>query len=160
MGISPGTYKAKGIKGSAQLGESEKGTLQVAVDLDVKGADGSSLGQMTTFMYFSTDAAPYSYERLRALGWKGEGPDDIGKLDDIDTNEVDVRVTAPVPYKATDGSMKEGASKIEILTGGGKVVLNKPLDAGTFAARLKALGVGGPSAAPSGGGAKETKPPF
>lgn len=157
--INPGQYKARAIKQSVQLGETEKGTLQIAVDMDCKDAAGQSLGAMTTFLYFSTEAAPYSYERLRALGWKGKGPEDIDNMDGVDTNEVDVRVTQPEQYKAPDGSTKMGTSKLEILTGAGQVKLAKPLDAANFKARLKALGGGGGGGgAPSGGGG--TPPPF
>jgi len=159
MAIPPGQYKARGVKGSAQLGETEgTSNLQIAVDLDVKGAEGQSLGQMTTFLFFTAGAAPYSYERLRALGWKGQGPDDIDKLDDIYDTDVDVRVTVPEKYKDSSGQEKMGNSKIEILTGAGKVTLSKKLDPATFKARLRALGGGtsGPPA-PAGGG---TAPPF
>jgi len=128
--------------------------------MDLKDASGQSLGSMTTFLYFSPEAAPYSYERLRALGWQGKGADDVDEtMAGIDTNEVDVRVTQPENYKASDGTTKMGTSKLEILTGGGKVTIAKKLDAGTFRARLKALGggggSGGPPAAPKG-----EPPPF
>jgi len=158
--VTPGNYKARGIKGSVQLGETERGNLQIGIDLDIKnGAE--SVGQMTTFLYFTPEAAPYSYERLRALGWKGQGPEDIDNMDGIDTNEVDVRVTQPEQYRAPDGSMKMGNSKVEIMTGGaGKVTLAKTVDAATFKARLKAIGGGGGGAAPIGGAGGAPKPPF
>lgn len=153
--IPSGNYKAKAVKGSAQLGETDKGTLQIAVDLDVKGPDGASLGSMTTLMYFSTDAASYSYERLGLLGWTGKGPNDLNNLDTIYANEVDVIIKAPESYKANDGTMKTGAAKIEILTGSGRITLNKPLDKNTFIARLKAIGAPAPAAdGNSGGGGK------
>jgi hypothetical protein len=159
--INPGQYKAKAVKGSAQLGETESGgNLQIAIDMDVKGPDGKSLGQMTTFLYFTAGAAPYSYERLRALGWKGLGPDDIDKLDDLDTNEVDVRVTVPEQYKAADGTTKMGQSKLEILTGAGKVTIAKKLDPATFKARLRALGGSGGSSAPAPTAGGGSPPPF
>jgi hypothetical protein len=157
--VNPGQYKAKGVKGSVQLGETEKGTLQIGIDLDIKDPQAKSLGQMTTFLYFSPEAAPYSYERLRALGWKGKGPEDIDVNMDIDTNEVDVRVTQPESYKAPDGTIKMGVSKLEILTGAGKVTISKPLTKETFAARLKALGGSTGSSAPATGGGG-TPPPF
>lgn len=154
--IAAGNYKGKGVKGSIQIGETENGNLQIALDLDVKGSDGASLGTMTTFMFFTEKSATYSWERLTALGWKGTGPDDItDQMDGIDTNEVDVRVTQAESYKAPDGTMKMGTAKIEIVTGSGKVTLAKPLDANTFKARLKALGtapVAGTAAPKTGGG--------
>lgn len=157
MTIAPRDYEGRAIKGGVQIGETENGTLQIAIDMDVLDQD-KSVGQMTTFLYFSEGAAVYSYERLRALGWKGQGPEDIDKLDDIFTNKVPVRVTVPEQYKDKTGAMKTGNSKLEILTGAGTVKLSKPLDMNTFKARLRAIGGGGSSApATSGGG---TAPPF
>lgn len=157
--ISPGQYKGKAIKASVQHGETETGNLQIAIDLDLKDTSGQSVGQMTTFLFLTPGAAPYSYERLRALGWKGQGPEDIDNMDGIDTNEVDARVTQPEQYTAADGQKKMGSSKLEILTGAGKVTLNKKLDTATFKARLRALGTGGGGGpVPAAGGG--TAPPF
>ena len=153
-------YEGKALK--VQLGETDTGTLQIAIDMDIfPGKDAKeSIGQMTTFLYFSEGAAVYSYERMRALGWKGNGPDDIDKLDGIHDNRVPCRVTAPEQYTAKDGSKKMGTSKLEILTGAGTVTLNKPLDAGTFKARLQALGGGGGSPATPAATAGAKPPPF
>jgi hypothetical protein len=159
--IPAGNYEGKAIKGKVQLGETPTGTLQIAIDMELFDK-GQSVGSMTTFLYFSDAAAVYSYERLRLMGWKGTGSEDIDRLDDIFEKRVPCQVTAPAPYKdLKDGTQKMGASKLEILTGGGgTVVLNKPLDANTFKARLRAIGGGGSgggSAPTSGGG---TAPPF
>jgi len=157
--ITAGNYEGKAIKGKVQLGETDKGSLQIAIDMELFDTQSRSIGSMTTFLYFTDASAVYSYERLRLLGWKGAGPEDIDKLGDIFDTKVPVRVTAPESYKASDGTMKAGSSKLEILTGGGTVVLNKPLDAGTFKARLKAIGGGG-SSAPATGGGGGAAPPF
>ena len=158
MTIAPRDYEGKAVKGGVQVGETENGTLQIAIDMDVLDQD-KSVGQMTTFLYFSEGAAVYSYERLRALGWKGQGAEDIDKLDDIFTNKVPVRVTVPEQYRDKAGVVKTGTSKLEILTGAGTVKLSKPLDMNTFKARLKAIGGSGGSSgtAPSGGA---NPPPF
>ncbi len=157
--IPAGDYEGKAIKGKVQLGETPTGTLQIAIDMDLTDKDNNSIGQMTTFLYFSDAAAVYSYERLRLLGWKGAGPEDIDKLNDIYDTKVPVRVTAPTSYKdPKDGTTKTGTSKLEILAGSGTVVLNKPLDAGTFKNRLKAIGGGGSGPVTPAGGA--TPPPF
>lgn len=158
--INAGNYEGKAIKGKVQLGETPNGTLQIAVDMDLFDKDKSEpIGQMTTLLYFSDSAAVYSYERLRLLGWKGKGPEDIDKMDDIFDTKVPVRVTAPEPYKDKDGTTKMGTGKLEIMTGAGTLVLNKPLDANTFKARLRAIGGGGGGAAPAGGGGANP-PPF
>ena len=162
--INPGQYKARLVKGTVQIGESEKGNLQLSVVLDIKDQNGASLGEMTHYFYFTDGAQAYSYERLRALGWKGKNSDELDQMVTLDNdNEVDVRVTQAEPYKAADGTMKMGVSKVEIITGGGRVQMAKPLDWSTFKARLRALGgpAGGgsspPTSAPSGGG---PTPPF
>jgi len=154
--ITARNYEGKAVKGSAQLGETPTGTLQIALNMDLFDEKNECAGQMTTFLYFSDGAAVYSYERLRLLGWKGTGPEDIDKLDGIYENRVPCRVTAPEPYKDKDGTTKMGTSKLEIIAGSGTVVLSKPLDANTFKARLRAIGGGGSGPAPTGGNA----PPF
>ena len=162
--INPGQYKGRAIKSTVQLGETESGTLQIAVNIDVKDAQGASIGSMTTFMFFSEKASVYSWERLGLLGWKGKGPDDIladETLPGIDANEVNVRVTKAETYKDASGVEKMGTSKLEIVTGGGNVKISKPLDKNTFVARLRALsgapGNSGGAPATGGGG---PNPPF
>ena len=155
--IPAGNYEGKAVKGKVQLGETPNGTLQIAIDMELFDKE-QSVGSMTTFLYFSDGSAVYSYERLRLLGWKGTGPEDIDKLNDIFDVKVPCRVTVPESYKdPKDGTTKMGSSKLEIMAGPGTVVLNKPLDAGTFKARLRAIGGGGPAPAAGKGG---PTPPF
>ena len=156
--IQAGSYEGQAIKGKVQIGETDKGVLQMAIDMELFPTKESkeSVVQMTTFLFFSEAAAVYSYERLRLMGWKGTGADDIDKLDDIFSTRVPCRVTAPESYKAADGTTKMGTAKLEILAGAGTVTLAKTVTMDTFKARLRALGGGG-STAPSGGG---TAPPF
>lgn len=162
--ITAGNYEGQAIKGKVQLGETTNGGLQIAIDMDLfDGKSSQSIGQMTTFLYFTEAAAVYSYERLRLLGWKGQGAEDIDKLDDIYSTKVPVRVVAPEPFTDKDGTRKMGQPKLEILAGAGTVTLAKPLDAATFKARLRAIGGGsggGGGAAAPGNGGKGTPPPF
>lgn len=160
--MNPGQYQGQAIKGTVQYGETDNGTLQIAIDMEVFDDKDQSIGSMTTFLYFSPAAAVYSFERLRALGWKGETAEDVDKLDDIFDTKVPVRITAPKSYTASDGTTKMGTSKLEILSGGSRVTLQKPVDVSTFKARLKAVsggasGGGGTTASAGGGG---TAPPF
>lgn len=164
--ITAGNYDGQAIKGKVQLGETDNGTLQIAIDMNLFAPDKKeAVGQMTTFLYFSEGAAVYSYERLRLLGWKGTGPDDIDKLDDIFDKKVPCKVTVPEQYKAADGTTKMGVSKLEIIAGAGTVTLNKPLTSDSFKARLKAIGGtsgGGGNGGGGGGGAPAggKPPPF
>ncbi len=107
--ITPGTYKGRGVAGSAQTGRSSNGTEQVAIDLEIP-----ALGRtLTTFLYFSEDAAPYALDRLAALGWEES---DDPTFPGIDKNEVDVRVW----YDEYRGEEK---LKVEIVTAGGRVIV-------------------------------------
>ena len=111
--IEAGIYKGRGIEGSVQHGVSSKGTEQIAIDIEVP-----QLGRaLTTFLYFSEDAAPFALDRLRALGW--EGSDDPA-FPGISKNEVDVQVR----YDEYQGKQ---SLKVEIVTGGGRVMLKETM---------------------------------
>jgi len=83
--VPEGQYKAKGIAGSEQYGISGQGEYQVAVDLALLDTPYT----VTMALSFAENAAPYSIERLKKLGWKGGSND---SLPGIDTNEVHVVV--------------------------------------------------------------------
>jgi hypothetical protein len=157
--ISAGNYEGKAVKGGVQFGETNNGNLQIAINMELFDAQNNSVGEMTTFLYFSEASQVHSYERLRLLGWKGTGPDDIDKLDDIFTNKVPCRVSAPEAFTDKDGSKKMGQPKLEIITGG-TVTLSKPVDVSTFKQRLKTLGGTGSSTGSGGGTSGGPKPPF
>ena len=148
--MKAGRFKGKAIPQSIQYGEAgESKTLQIAVDLTIPELERTC----TTFLYFSQAAAPYSFERLRALGWKG---DDIRNLAGIDANEVDVEVR-------NESYQGKTQWRVEILTGPGRVTLSNTLDKEAFAARLKAVmgntaPTGGAGVVPAGGSADA--PPF
>jgi len=128
MSIAAGKYKARGVEGSVQMGHTKTGTEQMGIDLELSTGD-----IVTTVLYFSDKAAPYSIERLKALG--------VTSLDDpkfpgISTNEVE----AIVKYETYEG--KENM-KVEILgNGGGRFQFNDKMpevQQRTFMARLKQL---------------------
>lgn len=130
--IAAGTYRGRGIAGSEQYGTTSNGNDQIVVDLAL-----IDIGeQVSTFLVFSEKAAPYSVERLRALGWKGT---DLSQLSGIDSQEVEVEVR----YEQYQGDEK---MKVEIRTGGGRVALKNTLDdkgkkafAAKFAGLVKAV---------------------
>lgn len=110
--IQAGTYRAKAIAGSEQYGMTKGGNDQVAVDLKLETGD-----VVTAFLVFSEAAAPYSVQRLRALGWEG---DNLAQLDGLGTTTADVRIS----YDEWEGKQK---MKVEIVTGG-TVKLKDTLD--------------------------------
>jgi len=146
---SPGeiaVFKAKALKpgpGGAphEYGRRENGMLELLVQLNI-----TEIGLVrTTPLYFSTEAAVYSWERLRALGMKGES---IADLTGIDTNEVDVEARC---------ESYEGKTNVkwQILTGGGTFKTSNPISGAEFAALLQAgTGKGG------GGAGTGEAPPF
>lgn len=146
--IPAGIYSARGIAGSEQYGTTSNGNDQIVVDLTLLAdADGREVGeQVSVFLVFSDKAAPFSIERLRALGWTGT---DLSQLDGIDRQEVQVQVK----YEEYRGEQK---MKVEILTGGGRVALKNQLDASgkkAFAAKFADLAkaTAGPATAKASG---------
>lgn len=146
--IAAGVYPGRGIASSEQYGTSQKGTDQIAVDLNL-----SDFGErVTTFLYFSDAAAQYSIERLRAMGWEG---DDLSNLAGIDRNIVNVEIK----FEMYDGKEQ---MKVQILTGGGRVVLQNTMNdqaKRAFGARFKNLAAqsrAGSSPAGSGSGTQST----
>ncbi len=151
--IEPGIYKARGIEGSAQKGHTKKGIEQLALDLEIP-----ELGRtLTTFLFFSDDAAPYALERLEALGWE---PTDDPRFPGISRNEVDVQIKYEMYDDGRGGGPKE-TMKVDIMTAGGRVVLKDAMSAQEergFMSRILQLKKmhGGPAVAktepaPSGG---------
>jgi hypothetical protein len=118
--IPAGRYKGRGVVGSEQYSDEEGKTPTLAVDLHLASINKT----VTTFLYFSDKAMPYSKERLEALGVTSmeEVADptvETGsrlKCHGIDKNEVDVEVT----YEFYEGKER---MRVQILTGGGRVVL-------------------------------------
>ena len=104
-------------------------------------------------LYFSPEAAPYSEERLRALGCT-----DVSTLAGIDANEVDVELK----YEFYDGKWR---IRVQILSGGGVFHTSNPLPGGgkEFAALVQStLGRSALSSAPATNGTATgaPKPPF
>jgi len=134
--LKPGRYKARAVRGSEQYGEAgDNATPQIAIDMQVPSLNRT----LTTFLFFSSAAAPYSYERLRALGW--EDSQGLENLAAIDRNEVEVNVTT----ETYQGKLQV---RCDIATGNGKVTLQKTVDKKSFAARVKAITGSGGAAPP------------
>jgi hypothetical protein len=155
-----GRYKAKAVTPDAtsaspgsphEFGKSKHGTPELLVHLFLPDLNRTYVSPL----YFSTDAAPYSEERLRALGCV-----DIVTLAGIDTNEVDVELK----YELFEGSWR---TRVQILSGGGGVFhTSNPVGGKEFGAIIQAtLGrpinlSGAAGAANGGGGGAPPKAPF
>lgn len=142
--IPGGVYKGRGIAGSEQYGATSNGNDQIALDLAL-----ADIGETaTTFLIFTDKSAEFSIQRLRALGWQG---DDLSDLTGIDRNEVDVEIK----YEVWEGKER---MRVQILTGGGRVVLQQTMDTKAkkaFAAKFKGVVQATTAAAKSGGSGAE-----
>jgi hypothetical protein len=142
-----GTFKGRAVKGSEQYGDTSNGYPQIALTIRMQIEGGTQ--DSTTFLIFSPDAAPYSWERLRACGFKGT--DLSQELVGIDSNEVDVNVRS---------EMYEGKAQIKCdIVAGGLVKLSKPTSREEFARKVAAI-TGTPAAGGSGGSGGGVRPPF
>ncbi len=135
--IPPGAYRAKGIVSTAQLGTSQTGTEQAAIEVMLL-----DLGKTVTSILFFTDkTTEQSIERLKLLGWKG-GNDWSG----IDQNEVTVLVS----YEDYNGAQQ---MKVEIQTA--RFVFKSPMgepEKRSFFSRLNDLAARGKAPAAGAGG--------
>jgi hypothetical protein len=136
-----GTYKARILKDTFQFGESENGTPQMSLMVSVP-----DLGTFGTSLFFSAGAAPYSYAKLKAAGWKGSDLSDLSGLGDSD-------VLVTIKYETYEGKQQ---MRVE-LAGGGGFTPAKPMSQQDFAKKVAAItsAIGG-GPAPTG----NTKPPF
>lgn len=147
-----GRYKAKaatpdGAGAPHEFGKSSQGTPELLVHLFLADLQKTYVSPL----YFSREAAPYSEERLKALGCT-----DIATLAGIDTNEVDVELK----YDWYDGSWR---LKCQILSGGGVFHSSNPIASGKeFAAQVALLTGRAPLTGGPGNGAPPAgqKPPF
>jgi hypothetical protein len=140
LDIAGGVYKGRLVLGSEQFGESTNGNPELILDANLKIGD--NVRRVSTPLYFSAEAAPYSFDRLRAAGWKGQGAADLADLTGIDTNELDFEVR----HEEYNGEMK---TKVQIMSGGGRFQSAKPVERASFAAKVAAItGSKQPNAAP------------
>jgi hypothetical protein len=114
-----GRYKAKaaspdGTGAPHEFGKSKNGVPELLVHLYLADLQKTYVSPL----YFSTEAAPYSEERLRALGCT-----DLTTLAGIDTNEVDVELK----YEQYDGKWR---IRCQILSGGGVFHTSNPMPGG------------------------------
>jgi hypothetical protein len=133
--VPDGTYRARAVAGSEQLGFSSKGTEQIALVFALTG-EGYEDQQGTWFGYLSDAAAKYALASLRAAGWTG---DDISETPLPGVGDVECEVV--IENEEYEGKTR---SKIQFVNRVGGVVLKTPMtDAQrkSFAARMKSAAV-------------------
>ena len=144
-----GIYKGRAVKRPdgtlASYGERENGNLELMIDFSIKFEDGTRVRSIP--QYINDKTLDFVIERLRACGWKG---DDISNLAGIDAQEVDIEITVE-QYQGKD------RNKYNIMTGGGRFSVQKPIDPKMFNAKFAALRG---SAGGSSGQGGAPPPPF
>ena len=122
-----GFFPGRAVKESAVHGETNNGTPELVFLMRMKLEDGTTQ-EAPTRLYFSAEAAPFSFARLRELGWEGN---DLTNLNGIDKNEVQTRL-----WQDT----YEGKPQIKCEIGSGPgVVTQNPMSKEAFAAKVAAL---------------------
>lgn len=132
--LKSGTYKGRAIPNSAQHGTTENGHPQIAMQLQVSMGQGQR-DVVPLYLVFSDKSAPFSIERLRALGWEGN---DLRDLKGIDRNYVDVRIDYE-DWVNPETKQTEAKLRVDVLTG---IRMDRPLKGpslDSFAERFKAL---------------------
>jgi hypothetical protein len=156
-----GQFKARAVKGSEQFGVSagDAQTLQIGIDMQVAMKAGDFI--MTTMLFFSAKAAPFSIQRLQALGWKGSSTNDLVAalaegamhLEGIERNIVDVDIRC-------DDYQGRPQWRCEINGGPGKVQMVNLLDPREFAARLRVAAASVAGGGLPAAGTSQEAPPF
>lgn len=118
-----GIHKGIIIKGSAQYGESKNGNPELILGCLVDDRSYS------TVLYFSAEAAPYSIEKLRSAGWKGN---DLSDLSSLYSGQP---VMFEFSYEIYEGKQR---LKVQIFSGG-KFETANPVDPKSFAAKVAAI---------------------
>lgn len=120
--IQDGFYKcrATGVVDTEDMGYSgaDSSTAGIAIPCEVFGNDGSSLGVMKTYLYFTPASAELGAKRLRALGVVGN---------DLSTDFPglgSVLADCVVKTEVYEGKSRQ---KLEIKTGGG-AAFKAPMD--------------------------------
>jgi len=132
--IAEGIYDAQAVgedEPHVAYGQSKNDNDQVAIEMKLLDLNRTVM----VILSFSDAAAPFSLERLRALGWKG-GDTMAG----ITANKVPVR--AKWDHYTDQQGVAKRSMKFEILTGGGRFSFQKPMDDGQkrgFFARLNQI---------------------
>jgi hypothetical protein len=101
----PGTYRARGIKGSQKFGRASTGNDQVAVrfvEVDDEGKPGAGMAWWVGT--FSENATERTVDSLLAAGWDGR---DLATLDGLGSEIVEVELEEH-EYTNRDGEEKVG----------------------------------------------------
>lgn len=126
-----GTYRARGISGTAQLGKTEGGAPQLAAAFEI--TEGPHTGtSLPWYGYFTDRTKKRTLESLRLAGWSN---DDIGEIEGFGDAEVDI----VVGHNTWEGKTTARVDWVN-RAGSGGIALKSPMNDAerkAFAAKLK-----------------------
>lgn len=156
--VPSGTYRARGVPGSAQLGKTDAGNPQLAASFEI--IDESHAGTFVPWYgYFTDKTKKRTLESLRLAGWSN---DDIGEIEGFGDTEVDI----VVEHNEWEGKVSARVAWVN-RPGSGGIALKSPMNEAerkAFAAKLKGEAVQSrksvaPVTTAKNGGAPAKKPP-
>jgi hypothetical protein len=126
-----GTYRARGVAGTAQLGKTENGAAQLAAAFEI--SEGPYAGTtLPWYGYFTDKTKKRTLESLRLAGWSN---DDIGEIEGFGDTEVDI----VVGHNTWEGKTTARVDWVN-RAGSGGIALKSPMNDAekrAFAAKLK-----------------------
>jgi hypothetical protein len=133
--IPEGTYRARGVPGSIQLGTTDNGNPQVAASFEL--LDETHAGKSVPWYgYFTDKTQKRTLEALRIAGWSN---DDLDNIEGFGDTEVDI----VVEHNEWEGKVRARVAWVN-RPGSGGLALKTPMNDGqrkAFAAKMKGLAV-------------------
>lgn len=133
--IPRGTYRARGVAGSAQLGTTEGGNPQIAASFEI--LDETFEGKTVPWYgYFTEKTQKRTLESLRLAGWSN---DDIDNMEGFGDTEVDI----VVEHNEWEGKVTARVAWVN-RAGSGGLALKSPMSPDqrkAFASKIKGMAV-------------------
>lgn len=139
MGNTTNTRRYKARASEWGLGESSKGTKQIAVSFNIL-TENADMQRITWYGYFGDASWERTIESLRHCGWTGEDLSELeGTKGGLDANEVEL-VIADEDYTDPSTGEVKTSTKVQWVNKAGGLALNAPLApdaAKSFAAQMR-----------------------
>lgn len=144
--ITQGRHSA--IVRSVQFGTTKKGIEQVVVEFQIVSDGPDSGASITWFGFFSDKAVSRTLDALKMTGWDGNDLTQVEAL--AEAGKLSTTVQIVVEHETYNEKTTAKVKWINRI--GGKVKLEKPMEARCLRALADRIKNGGPSPAPSSGG--------
>lgn len=135
--------------GEVQYGQSSNGVDQVGVEVEIsipRGEGAFEPSRVTSILYFSSNAKPYSLSKLKACGWSGSG--DIAPQIKGKPCRIGIKYE---PYTNPETDETKQTMKVNIFDGGGGITFQKPMSDSQKSNFLATLSQGASAPTQAGG---------